>query len=212
MPEIIIKESAMRAGGAKNRIDRRQALPRHGVDDRDLGMIENRVGEVNRVTGTSSAGSPRPAPAPAPRRRERPPWYRRRGVGIGVRRELERRDADGDAERRDGDDGKRRKSDQKENRQRCGAMDRPTHDRRSTDRQRPRQQMAGQRIAQQAPKRGRQQRAESSIDGRCHGASGASFPCNVHSARRRGQCRRQRQIFREGIAAASRKGGRGPVG
>ena len=40
----------------------------------------------------------------------------------------------------------------------------------------PRQQMTGQRIAQKTPKRGRQQRAESSIDGRCHGASGASFP------------------------------------
>ena len=83
----------MRAGRAEDRIDRRQALPRHRVDDRDLGMIEDRIGEMNRAadnfgriaTAGTSASTAAAANAHA--------WYRRRGVGIAIRRELERRDS-----------------------------------------------------------------------------------------------------------------------
>src|SRR5438552_1689495 len=52
VPEVIINEASRGAGGARfaeHRIDRRQPLPRHSVDERDLGMIENRRGEMHAV-------------------------------------------------------------------------------------------------------------------------------------------------------------------
>ena len=64
MPEIVVGEAARRTEFAKYRIDRRHAEPRHRVDDRDLGMIEDRVRELHRVAVIFRQDRGRPAPAP----------------------------------------------------------------------------------------------------------------------------------------------------
>ena len=51
MPEIIVGEVARRAEFAEHRIDRRQAEPGHRIDDRDLGMIEDRIRKLHGGTG-----------------------------------------------------------------------------------------------------------------------------------------------------------------
>ncbi len=51
MPEIIVGEVTRRAEFAEHRVDRRQAEPGHRIDDRDLGMIEDRIGELHGVAG-----------------------------------------------------------------------------------------------------------------------------------------------------------------
>ena len=42
---------ARRAEFAEHRVDRRQAEPGHRIDDRDLGMIEDRIGKLHGVAG-----------------------------------------------------------------------------------------------------------------------------------------------------------------
>jgi hypothetical protein len=51
MPEVVISKPSGGAGRAEYRIDRRQALPRHRIDDGDFCMIEDRRGKVHAPLG-----------------------------------------------------------------------------------------------------------------------------------------------------------------
>src|SRR4029077_10540862 len=46
VPEIVVHEPSGSAGFTEDGIDRRQALPRHRIDDCDFRMIENRIGKI----------------------------------------------------------------------------------------------------------------------------------------------------------------------
>ena len=167
VPQIVVDQPARPAVGAENRVHRRQPGSRHRIDDRDLGMIENRIGEVDRARGEfrddRHGGRQRQEGCGS----ERPRRYGRARLGIAYRsahRPKTGSDTDGgEAQHRE-----RRKSDQKEQRQARRALHRPADHRRRAKREGPRQQMPPQRQSQKRPEDRGHQRAQHGMSGRRH--------------------------------------------
>ena len=173
MPEIIVGEVARRAEFAEHRVDRRQAEPRHRIDNRDLGMIEDRIGELHGVAGKFGQDGDGRDQRKNGRRRERPGRDCRGGFGFAPgRAHRQRKGARQDAERAGAEHRGRGKSDPRSDpsvdRQQRGAVRRPADDRRGAAGEHARQQAPAQRGAEQGPERGREQGTEQGIDGRRH--------------------------------------------
>ena len=168
MPKIVVEELAVAAASAIDRIDRRQPLSHHRVDDCDLGVIENRIGEINQVARDLRQDRNGRDKRKQGRRCESPRRYRRRGLD-GVRGGQPKRQKCGNqAKRRDTSHSGRTKPDKRKERQRYGTVNRPAHNRRHANGDRTRQCATQQGVTQNAPEPGRDQRAEHCIQRRCH--------------------------------------------
>ena len=131
-------------------------------------MIEDRIGKLHGVAGKFGQNGDGRDERENGRRRERPGRNVGGVFGFALRRAYRQRKAAREhAERAGTDDRDRGKSDPRSDpsvdRQHDGAVRRPADDRRGAAPERARQEAPAQRSAEHGPKRGREQRAEGSI-------------------------------------------------
>ena len=149
MPEVVVDEPIRRADLTEHRIDRRQAEPRHRVDERGLGVVEHRIGELHRIAGKfRQDGHGRHERED--RRSDQCPLRNSQVTFESADRRgpRQRKSRGGKADQAARDHSGLRKSDQGENRQQHGAVRCPADHTGCADGEHARKQMPADRVAQ----------------------------------------------------------------
>ena len=176
MPEIVVGETLIMQDLAEKRIARRQAEPRHFVDDRDFRVIEDRSSQGDCVAvkfrkhGRSRHDGEQSGQHIGPGRNA--------GAGLLVirgRAQAKREQREGKKEQGDKHNGERRKADQPVERQRQRTMHCPAERGCDRQRQRCRHQPAAQGQADGAPKQQGGSAAKENVKDRRHGAGRLTF-------------------------------------
>ncbi len=182
MPEIVIGERPPPIG--EERIARRQAEPRHVVDQRDLGVIENGIGEKGRIAGKfwQHRGSRHHrqqhcepiAPTGEPHRR----LLRGRRRDAGRRNDGSREDKHGHRRNR----GRRERHEGEHRQRECAVYGKADGGRERQGEPR-RNEAARQRKAEAGPEQCRDRGTENGAGDRCHRGKLCCRPNGIESSR-----------------------------